>query len=153
MGPPPAPQPPPRTPHPPPRPLGTPPPPHPSPRRPPPLPQGGPRPPAGDGVARGGSPRARGGGCGGGAAPGGVRGGAKPPSYVLLAALACFCPAWPINIVAFAYALMSRHSLHGGDADAARRLGRVAKLLAGAALGGGALLVAASCVINFGVFQ
>ncbi|XP_072705172.1 proline-rich transmembrane protein 2 [Ciconia boyciana] len=88
-----------------------------------------------------------------GSPPGGSPGGAKPPSYVLLAALACFCPVWPINIVAFVYALMPRHSRQQGDVEGARRLGRVAKLLAGVALLGGALLLAASCAINFGVFQ
>ena len=44
----------------------------------------------------------------------------------------------------------SRHSLQRGDADGAERLGRVAQLLAVVALGGGALLIAASCAINFG---
>ena len=31
----------------------------------------------------------------------------------LLAALSCFCPIWPINIVAFVYALMVRGGIYG----------------------------------------
>lgn len=32
--------------------------------------------------------------------------GEKPRDYVFLAALSCFCPIWPINIVAFVYSVM-----------------------------------------------
>ncbi|XP_043405489.1 proline-rich transmembrane protein 2 isoform X1 [Chelonia mydas] len=41
--------------------------------------------------------------------PSGAEGGPeaeKPRDYILLAALACFCPIWPINIVAFVYSVM-----------------------------------------------
>uniref|UniRef100_A0A2K6RGY2 Proline rich transmembrane protein 2 n=1 Tax=Rhinopithecus roxellana TaxID=61622 RepID=A0A2K6RGY2_RHIRO len=57
---------------------------------------------------------------------------------------------WPVNIVAFAYAVMSRNSLQQGDVDGAQRLGRVAKLLSIVALVGGVLIIIASCVINLG---
>uniref|UniRef100_G1T498 Proline-rich transmembrane protein 2 n=1 Tax=Oryctolagus cuniculus TaxID=9986 RepID=G1T498_RABIT len=57
---------------------------------------------------------------------------------------------WPVNIVAFAYAVMSRNSLQQGDVDGAQRLGRVAKLLSVVALVGGVLIIIASCVINLG---
>lgn len=30
----------------------------------------------------------------------------KPRDYIILAILSCFCPMWPVNIVAFAYAVM-----------------------------------------------
>ncbi|KAM9584036.1 proline-rich transmembrane protein 2 isoform 1-T1 [Trichechus inunguis] len=30
----------------------------------------------------------------------------KPQDYIILAILSCFCPMWPVNIVAFAYAVM-----------------------------------------------
>ncbi|XP_072558258.1 trafficking regulator of GLUT4 1-like isoform X1 [Paramormyrops kingsleyae] len=53
----------------------------------------------------------------------------KPRDYLLLAALSCFCPVWPINIVALVYSIMSRNSLQQGDVDGARRLGRLARLL------------------------
>ena len=39
----------------------------------------------------------------------GVEGGEgtqKPRDYIILAILSCFCPMWPVNIVAFAYAVM-----------------------------------------------
>ncbi|XP_012515682.1 PREDICTED: proline-rich transmembrane protein 2 isoform X2 [Propithecus coquereli] len=74
----------------------------------------------------------------------------KPRDYIILAILSCFCPMWPVNIVAFAYAVMSRNSLQQGDVDGAQRLGRVAKLLSIVALVGGVLIIIASCVINLG---
>ncbi|XP_036921319.1 proline-rich transmembrane protein 2 isoform X1 [Sturnira hondurensis] len=83
----------------------------------------------------------------------GVEGGEgtqKPRDYIILAILSCFCPMWPVNIVAFAYAIMSRNSLQQGDVDGAQRLGRVAKLLSIVALVGGVLIIIASCVINLG---
>ncbi|XP_077170843.1 proline-rich transmembrane protein 2 [Paroedura picta] len=77
----------------------------------------------------------------------------KPRDYIFIAALSCFCPIWPINIVAFVYSVMSRNSFQQGDIDGARRLGRVAKLLSVVALVGGVLIIVASCAINFGLFQ
>uniref|UniRef100_A0A670JBC1 Proline rich transmembrane protein 2 n=1 Tax=Podarcis muralis TaxID=64176 RepID=A0A670JBC1_PODMU len=76
--------------------------------------------------------------------------GEKPRDYIFIAALSCFCPIWPINIVAFVYSVMSRNSFQQGDIDGARRLGRVAKLLSIVALVGGVLIIVASCAINFG---
>ncbi|XP_036594422.1 proline-rich transmembrane protein 2 [Trichosurus vulpecula] len=86
----------------------------------------------------------------------GVEGGEeipKPRDYIIIAILSCFCPMWPVNIVAFAYAIMSRNSLQQGDVDGAQRLGRVAKLLSIVALVGGVLIIIASCIINFGLFK
>uniref|UniRef100_H0Y1P0 Proline rich transmembrane protein 2 n=1 Tax=Otolemur garnettii TaxID=30611 RepID=H0Y1P0_OTOGA len=86
----------------------------------------------------------------------GVEGGEstqKPRDYIILAILSCFCPMWPVNIVGFAYAVMSRNSLQQGDVDGAQRLGRVAKLLSIVALVGGVLIIIASCVINLGVYK
>nr|XP_017535988.2 proline-rich transmembrane protein 2 isoform X2 [Manis javanica] len=86
----------------------------------------------------------------------GVEGGEgtqKPRDYIILAILSCFCPMWPVNIVAFAYAVMSRNSLQQGDVDGAQRLGRVAKLLSIVALVGGVLIIIASCIINLGVYK
>ncbi|KAM6155496.1 proline-rich transmembrane protein 2 [Rhynchocyon petersi] len=80
----------------------------------------------------------------------GGEGAQKPRDYIILAILSCFCPMWPVNIVAFAYAVMSRNSLQQGDVDGAQRLGRVAKLLSIVALVGGVLIIIASCVINLG---
>ncbi|KAG2464240.1 PRRT2 protein, partial [Polypterus senegalus] len=44
----------------------------------------------------------------------------------------------------------SRNSFQQGDVDGARRLGRVAKLLSIVALVGGVLIIAMSCIINWG---
>ncbi|XP_053118900.1 proline-rich transmembrane protein 2 [Hemicordylus capensis] len=79
--------------------------------------------------------------------------GEKPRDYIFIAALSCFCPIWPINIVAFVYSVMSRISFQQGDVDGARRLARVAKLLSIVALVGGVLIIVAAFGINFGVFQ
>uniref|UniRef100_A0A452H6M6 Proline rich transmembrane protein 2 n=1 Tax=Gopherus agassizii TaxID=38772 RepID=A0A452H6M6_9SAUR len=84
--------------------------------------------------------------------PSGTEGGPeaeKPRDYILLATLSCFCPIWPINIVAFVYSVMSRNSLQQGDLDGARRLGRVAKLLSVVALLGGIVIIILSVAINF----
>ncbi|XP_028670643.1 proline-rich transmembrane protein 2-like [Erpetoichthys calabaricus] len=79
--------------------------------------------------------------------------GEKPRDYLILAVLSCFCPIWPINIVAFVYSVMSRNSFQQGDVDGARRLGRVAKLLSIVALVGGVLIIAMSCIINWGILS
>ncbi|XP_038548219.1 trafficking regulator of GLUT4 1 [Micropterus salmoides] len=53
----------------------------------------------------------------------------KPKDYLILVILSCFCPVWPLSIVALVYSIMSRNSLQVGDIDGARRLGRLARLL------------------------
>ncbi|XP_047449955.1 trafficking regulator of GLUT4 1 [Mugil cephalus] len=53
----------------------------------------------------------------------------KPKDYLILVIVSCFCPVWPISIVALVYSIMSRNSLQAGDMDGARRLGRLARLL------------------------
>ncbi|KAI7800788.1 trafficking regulator of GLUT4 1 [Triplophysa rosa] len=53
----------------------------------------------------------------------------KPKDYLMLVILSCFCPVWPLSIVALVYSIMSRNSLQQGDMDGARRLGRLARLL------------------------
>ncbi|XP_017288853.1 trafficking regulator of GLUT4 1 [Kryptolebias marmoratus] len=53
----------------------------------------------------------------------------KPRDYLILVIFSCFCPVWPLNIVALVYSVMSRHSLQNGDVDGALRLGRLARLL------------------------
>lgn len=53
----------------------------------------------------------------------------KPKDYLIFVILSCFCPVWPISIVALVYSIMSRNSLQAGDMDGARRLGRLARLL------------------------
>ncbi|KAF3692834.1 Tumor suppressor candidate 5 -like protein Dispanin subfamily B member 1 [Channa argus] len=53
----------------------------------------------------------------------------KPRDYLILVIISCFCPVWPVSIVALVYSIMSRNSLQAGDMDGARRLGRLARLL------------------------
>ncbi|XP_047248658.1 trafficking regulator of GLUT4 1 [Girardinichthys multiradiatus] len=53
----------------------------------------------------------------------------RPKDYLILVILSCFCPIWPVSIVALVYSVMSRNSLQNGDIDGARRLGRLARLL------------------------
>ncbi|XP_051963489.1 trafficking regulator of GLUT4 1-like [Xyrauchen texanus] len=53
----------------------------------------------------------------------------KPKDYLILVILSCFCPVWPLSIVALVYSIMSRNSQQQGDMDGARRLGRLARLL------------------------
>ncbi|XP_060704233.1 trafficking regulator of GLUT4 1 [Hemiscyllium ocellatum] len=74
-----------------------------------------------------------------------------PRDYLLLAIVSCFCPIWPINIVALVYSIMSRNSLQQGDVDGARRLGRLARLLSIVAIVMGALIIITYCVVNFAV--
>ncbi|XP_078080967.1 trafficking regulator of GLUT4 1 [Mustelus asterias] len=76
----------------------------------------------------------------------------RPPrDYLVLAIVSCFCPIWPINIVALVYSIMSRNSLQQGDRDGARRLGRLARLLSIVAIVLGALIIITSCVVNYAV--
>ncbi|XP_027747362.1 trafficking regulator of GLUT4 1 [Empidonax traillii] len=53
----------------------------------------------------------------------------RPRDYLVLAIFSCFCPVWPLNIVALVFSIMSRNSGQQGDTDGARRLGRMARLL------------------------
>ncbi|XP_027327979.1 trafficking regulator of GLUT4 1 isoform X1 [Anas acuta] len=53
----------------------------------------------------------------------------RPRDYLVLAIFSCFCPVWPINVVALVFSIMSRNSGQQGDMDGARRLGRMARLL------------------------
>ncbi|XP_042194844.1 trafficking regulator of GLUT4 1 [Callorhinchus milii] len=75
----------------------------------------------------------------------------RPRDYLILAIFSCFCPMWPINIVALVYSIMSRNSLQQGDTDGARRLGRLARLLSIVAIILGALIIIIYCVLNFAV--
>ncbi|XP_048374385.1 trafficking regulator of GLUT4 1 [Sphaerodactylus townsendi] len=53
----------------------------------------------------------------------------RPDDYLLLAIFSCFCPVWPINVLALVFSIMSRNSGQQGDVDGAHRLGRVARYL------------------------
>ncbi|XP_041837613.1 transmembrane protein 233 [Melanotaenia boesemani] len=74
-----------------------------------------------------------------------------PPlhSYLCLAMFACFCPAYPINIVALVFSVMSRSSYYQGDYDGSRRLGRNALYVAVASIIIGFLIITISCIVHF----
>ncbi|XP_017338230.1 trafficking regulator of GLUT4 1 isoform X2 [Ictalurus punctatus] len=74
----------------------------------------------------------------------------KPKDYLILAIIACFCPAWPVNIVGFVYSVMSRNSLEQGNIDGAIRLGRVAKLLSIVSIVGGVVIIVV-CAVNLSI--
>ncbi|XP_074056993.1 transmembrane protein 233 [Macrotis lagotis] len=72
-----------------------------------------------------------------------------PPNYLMLTILSCFCPAYPINIVAFVFSIMSLNSFNQGDIEGSKRLGRNAKWVAIASIIIGLLIIAISCVVHF----
>ncbi|XP_061606255.1 proline-rich transmembrane protein 2 isoform X2 [Phyllopteryx taeniolatus] len=72
----------------------------------------------------------------------------KPPDFLMLAILSCFCPLWPINIVALTFSVMSRNSLQQGNVDGARRLGRNAMMLSVVSILGGVAIIAAAVALN-----
>ncbi|XP_043978820.1 transmembrane protein 233 [Gambusia affinis] len=74
-----------------------------------------------------------------------------PPlrSYLCLTMLTCFCPAYPVNIVALVFSVMSRNSYYQGDYDGSRRLGRSALYVAIASIIIGLLVIAITCIVHF----
>ncbi|XP_070705766.1 transmembrane protein 233-like [Pempheris klunzingeri] len=74
-----------------------------------------------------------------------------PPlrSYLCLTIFSCFCPAYPVNIVALVFSIMSRNSYYQGDYDGSRRLGRSALYVAVASIIIGLLIIAISCIVHF----
>uniref|UniRef100_A0A3Q0T5T4 Proline-rich transmembrane protein 2 n=1 Tax=Amphilophus citrinellus TaxID=61819 RepID=A0A3Q0T5T4_AMPCI len=76
--------------------------------------------------------------------------GSKPRDYLILAILSCFCPMWPVNIVALTFSVMSRNSLQQGNVDGARRLGRNAMVLSVVSILGGIAIITAAIVLNWG---
>nr|XP_020506329.1 trafficking regulator of GLUT4 1-like [Labrus bergylta] len=77
--------------------------------------------------------------------------GSKPRDYLILAILSCFCPLWPINIVALTFSVMSRNSLQQGNIDGARRLGRNAMLLSVVSILGGIVIITTAIAFNWGL--
>ncbi|KAG5198709.1 hypothetical protein MJT46_014045 [Ovis ammon polii x Ovis aries] len=73
----------------------------------------------------------------------------KPQNYLWLAIVACFCPAYPINIVALVFSIMAQNSYEDGDIEGSKRLGRNAKWVAVASIVIGLLVIAISCTVHF----
>ncbi|XP_075424495.1 transmembrane protein 233 [Ascaphus truei] len=73
----------------------------------------------------------------------------RPPNFLILTIFACFCPAYPINIVAFVFSIMALNSYNQGDIDGSRRLGKNAMYVAIASIIIGLLVIAAYCVVHF----
>ncbi|KAM8755959.1 transmembrane protein 233 [Acanthopagrus schlegelii] len=74
-----------------------------------------------------------------------------PPlrSYLCLTIFTCFCPAYPVNIVALVFSIMSRNSYYQGDFDGSMRLGRNALYVAVASIIIGLLIIAITCIVHF----
>ncbi|XP_012997732.1 transmembrane protein 233 isoform X2 [Cavia porcellus] len=72
-----------------------------------------------------------------------------PKNYLWLSIFSCFCPAYPINIVALVFSIMSQNSYNEGDYEGARRLGRNAKWVGIASIIIGLIIIVISFVVHF----
>ncbi|XP_028680968.1 transmembrane protein 233-like [Erpetoichthys calabaricus] len=72
-----------------------------------------------------------------------------PKNYLVLTILTCFCPAYPVNIVALVFSVMSIYSYNEGDIEGAQRLGRNAMLVAIASIIIGLLVIAIYLTVHF----
>ncbi|XP_062410206.1 transmembrane protein 233-like [Sardina pilchardus] len=78
--------------------------------------------------------------------------GPPPPpmqSYLLLTIFTCFCPAYPVNIVALVFSLMSRKSYELGDYEGSKRLGKQALNVAIASVIIGILIIIIFIIVQF----
>uniref|UniRef100_A0A8B9MZD1 Transmembrane protein 233 n=1 Tax=Accipiter nisus TaxID=211598 RepID=A0A8B9MZD1_9AVES len=73
----------------------------------------------------------------------------RPKNYLLLSILSCFCPAYPVNIVAFVFAVMALNSYNQGDIEGSKRLGRNALWVAVASIIIGLVIIGIYCVVHF----
>uniref|UniRef100_A0A673CHJ1 Transmembrane protein 233 n=1 Tax=Sphaeramia orbicularis TaxID=375764 RepID=A0A673CHJ1_9TELE len=75
-----------------------------------------------------------------------------PPlrNYLCLTMFTCFCPAWPINIVALVFSVMVSHrSYDEEDYDGSQRLGRKALHLGVVSFVIGLVIITAYTVVHF----
>ncbi|KAG7480610.1 hypothetical protein MATL_G00057950 [Megalops atlanticus] len=81
----------------------------------------------------------------------GDEGQAVPPlrNYLALTIFTCFCPAYPVNIVALVFSVMSQSSYDEGDYEGSQRLGRKALQLGIASIIIGLVLIAIYCIVHF----
>ncbi|NXY48660.1 TM233 protein, partial [Ceuthmochares aereus] len=74
---------------------------------------------------------------------------ARPKGYLLLSIFSCFCPAYPVNIVAFVFAVMAVNSYNQGDIEGSKRLGRNALWVAIASILIGLAVIGLLCLVHF----
>ncbi|XP_048370838.1 transmembrane protein 233 [Sphaerodactylus townsendi] len=74
---------------------------------------------------------------------------AAPKNYLWLSILSCFCPAYPINIVAFVFSIWAVNSYNDGDYEGSKRLGHNAFWVAIASIIIGILIIGLYCVVHF----
>ncbi|KAL4609605.1 transmembrane protein 233-like [Arapaima gigas] len=81
----------------------------------------------------------------------GEEGQEAPPlqSYLFLTILTCFCPAYPVNIVALVFSVLSRNSYFQGDYEGSRRLGQKALHVGIASIVLGLLIIIIFCIVHF----
>uniref|UniRef100_A0A8D0DXQ4 Transmembrane protein 233 n=1 Tax=Salvator merianae TaxID=96440 RepID=A0A8D0DXQ4_SALMN len=72
-----------------------------------------------------------------------------PKNYLWLSIFACFCPAYPINIVAFVFSLMALNSYLHGDREGSKQLGHIALLVAIASILIGLVMIAVLCIVHY----
>ncbi|XP_024275228.1 transmembrane protein 233 [Oncorhynchus tshawytscha] len=74
-----------------------------------------------------------------------------PPlkNYVYLTILTCFCPAWPVNIVALVFSVLSQNSYDEEDYEGSARLGRKAFHMAIASMIIGLLIILILSIVHF----
>ncbi|XP_055774450.1 transmembrane protein 233 [Salvelinus fontinalis] len=74
-----------------------------------------------------------------------------PPlkNYVYLTILTCFCPAWPVNIVALVFSVLSQNSYDEEDYAGSERLGRKAFHMAIASMIIGLLIILILSIVHF----
>ncbi|XP_040010665.1 transmembrane protein 233 [Xiphias gladius] len=74
-----------------------------------------------------------------------------PPlrNYLCLTMLTCFCPAWPINIVALVFSVLAQNSYDEQDYDGSKRLGRKALHLGIISFVIGLIIITGYIIVHF----
>ncbi|KAJ7309516.1 hypothetical protein JRQ81_007562 [Phrynocephalus forsythii] len=72
-----------------------------------------------------------------------------PKNYLWLSIFACFCPAYPVNIVSFVFSVMALNSYTQGDIEGSKRLGHIALMVSIASILIGLVMIAILCIVHF----
>ncbi|XP_028270596.1 transmembrane protein 233-like [Parambassis ranga] len=74
-----------------------------------------------------------------------------PPmrNYLCLTMFTCFCPAWPINIVALVFSVLAQRSYDEQDYDGSKRLGRKALHLGIVSFVIGLVIITVYTIVHF----